>query len=182
MTRVRRQPDYILGGSITRAPNGYRAIIQTSMATSSPMVVQEVYSNASQRRYPRKWDAIEPTGKQVIYLTDVFEIVCGKCSDSFGGFAAYFSDVGRQWGLVQDTARHYYEIGRFPPDNFKNRPNDRFDPAEKRYWLTGDEGLGKDPAWAHFRCLHCGVTYERNFRRLGKQLYKERPGRHTLRA
>jgi hypothetical protein len=44
----RRQPDTILGGSITRAPNGYRVIPQYTPSYPTPRTVQQIYSNAKQ--------------------------------------------------------------------------------------------------------------------------------------
>src|SRR5438477_5930587 len=119
MTRLRRQPSYILGGSITRAPNGYRAIIQTTMAHAAPMAFQEIYTNALQRRYTPKWDGIVPEGAQVIYLTDPFEIVCGGCGQELGDYTAYWA-TQRQFGILEHTPRRRHPLGSFPPDNFKN--------------------------------------------------------------
>jgi hypothetical protein len=178
MGRVRHQPDRILGGSITRAPNGYRAIIQTTAAESAPKVIQEIYANASQRLYPPKWDGIVPEGHQVIYLTDPIQITSGCCHTNLGSYVAYKAD--RHYGLVEHTARHRHPRESFPPSHFRSSPHDRFEPAKRRFWYGGDGGAGAGKTTAVFRCLRCGLEYTRNLRRLGEELFETRPSSYVL--
>lgn len=179
MSPRRHQPGIILGGSMTRAPNGYRATIQTlGKLYPTPMGTQELYANATQRRYAPSWDGIEPAGALVVYWTDTFPISCGRCGEGFGKFAAY--NAHREYGIVEHTSRHRHPIGNFPPDHFKNMPNDRFEPASKRFWISGEVGRTAGGTAANFQCRKCDVKYVRNLRRLGKRLFEERPREFAL--
>jgi len=178
MSPRRRQPDYHIGGSFSEDPSGYRMTLQTSSPQSAPMVMQELYANASQKRYTPKWDGREPGDGWPIFWTDPFHVSCGGCGYDFGRYVAWRS--GRQYGIVQHTARRYHEIGRFPPDNFKKMPYDRFEPHNRRFWLWDEVGGRSGKASAHFKCQRCGLKFEYDLRRLGKKLFDLRPDRHTL--
>src|SRR5438105_4192629 len=130
----------ILGGSITRAPNGYLATILTTGGTfPSPNVVQDIWSNARRRRYPQAWNGIQPEGHLVVYWTQQpVRLRCRRCGASVGDYRAY--QARGEYGLVQDTTRKYHPRENFPPDQFKNSPQDRLGPANERFWLAGKIG------------------------------------------
>jgi hypothetical protein len=170
----------IQGGSVTLAPNGYLATILTTGASfPSPQVIQDVWSNARRRRYPRAWNEIEPVGHLVIYWTPdpPIRLICRRCRAGLGSYRAY--QARGEYGIVQDTTRRYHPRENFPPDEFKNSPQDRLTPAQLRYWFAGNLARAATTI-ACFKCINCGHESERNFRRLGKQLFENRPSKHEL--
>ena len=187
MSRLRRQPAYILGGSISRAPNGYRAIIQTTQAWFPVQTeVQQLWSNAIQRRYTPRWDGIEPEGAMVLYFSPArVKIRCGVCNGALGAYVAY--GVKGEYGLVEDRAYHVHPRESFPADHFRSSPSDRFAPTNPRFRIIGHEtpattrlGMGAADREAIFTCPRCRHVFRRNLMRLGKTLFEERATVHTL--
>jgi len=142
------------------------------------MTIQQVYANASQGRSAAKWNDIEPSGQLVIYWTDPFAVTCGKCGANFGKYVAY--NARREYGIVEHTARHRHPRENFPPEQFKNSPQDRFEPAHRKFWLWDEVGGRAGKASAHFACQNCGVEYVYDLRRFGKRLFEGKPRRFTL--
>ena len=178
MTPRRHQPDVILGGSITRAPNGYRAIAQYSPSYPTPMTVQQIYSTASERQYAPKWDGKESGAKLDIYLTDPFPITCGQCGARFGPFVAY--NAGGEYGVVRHTTHEYVHKGNFPAEQVARTRRQRFESSVVVFWIEGEIGGQAAKALAKFLCAKCGHSFEYNLRRLGKLLFEGRPKRHAL--
>jgi hypothetical protein len=174
----KKEPPVILGGSLTLAQNGYLATILTTGGTfPSPTVVQDIWSNTRRRRYPRAWNGIEPKGHLVIYWTpEPVRLRC-RCGASLGDYRAY--QARGEYGLVQDTTRKYHPRENFPPDQFKNSPQDRLSPANERFWFTGNIGQSSKTI-ARFRCVNCGHESERNLRRFGRQLFESKPAVYEL--
>ena len=169
------RPPRVLGGSLFRAPNGYRCLIQTTgRFYPAPMVVRQIYANASEKRNPKAWDGTEPQGALVIYLTDPIDLTCERCGGSLGSYVAYWARA--EYGVLDDSARHYHPRENFPPDHFKNSPQDRLAPANPRFELDGEVGFRAARSIARFRCANCGGRHEHNLRRLGKRLFDARPG------
>jgi ribosomal protein S27AE len=142
------------------------------------MTVQQIYSNAKQRRYPPKWDEKEPEASLLIYLTDSIRIRCGRCGASLGIFVAYWA--GAEYGIMRDVARHYHQLGNFPPDEFANSPHDRFTAKDPVFDIDGEKAGKASKAFANFRCPRCGLGVTRNLRRFGTELFEARPGRYEL--
>lgn len=163
----------VLGGSLHRAPNGRLCtILTTPAAYPSPDAVQEIWSNATARRYPKAWDGIEPEGALVIWWSDPIEFLCGRCERSLGRYLAYHA--GREYGVVVPTARRYY-----PRESFAARPEAagaRLSPSRRRFSRTGEVGHRASKTVCHFRCAHCSSEQEYNLARLGRRLF-ERPTR-----
>ena len=178
MSPRRRQPDYILGGSITEAPNGYRVIKQYNPMYPTPMSVQQVYSAASERRYAPKWDGKEPDAARDIYLTDPFPITCGQCGAHFGPFVAY--NARAEYGILRHTTHEYVRQGQFPPEQVRRTPRQRFESNRVAFRIDGEIGGKAAKAFAKFECHRCGHPYEYNLRKLGKDLFESRPNRHAL--
>jgi hypothetical protein len=175
----RRQPKIVLGGSMIRAANGYRAIPQYTPIYPTPMTVKQIYSNARQRRYTPSWDGAEPDAKQIIYFTDPIRIWTGCCHRSLGPFVAY--NAGGEYGVIRDEARQRHPIGSLPAEELARQPNDRFDAKSLTFWIDGEVGGKAAKAWACFRCLKCGHEFNpRNLRKLGKSLFEGRPDAYEL--
>ena len=175
----RRQPKIVVGGSIFRAQNGYLAIPQYTPMLATQMTVQQIYSNARQRRYPPSWDGKAPDAKQLIYLTDPFTILGRCCRRSLGRFLAY--EASGEYGLIRNDAKQRHPVGNFPPDQFANQPNDAFEPKKPTFWVDGEVGGHTSKAFACFRCPKCEHTFNpRNLRKFGLRLFGERPSPYVL--
>lgn len=179
--RRRRQPEVVLGGSIIRAPNGYRAIPQYTPAYPTPQTVKQIYSNARARRYPSKWDGKEPDAALTIYLTDAFTIVTACHNRSLGRFVAYQAEG--EYGIIRDEAVQRHPTGNSPPSEFVGKPNDAFEAKQPLFWIEGEIAGHAAKASARFRCPKCRRAFNpRNLRRLGKELFEQRPKRYELLA
>lgn len=163
----------VLGGSLHRAPNRMLCTIQTtSPVYPSPKTVQEIWSNAATRRYPKVWDGVEPEGALVIWWSDPIRLRCGRCERSLGDYVAYHAR--QEYGLVEGTTRRYY-----PRDNLSARPEAtraRLSPTQPRFSLTGEVGHRASKTFCRFRCTRCAWEHEFNLARLGRALF-ERPRR-----
>lgn len=170
----RRAPGFVLGGSLTRAPNGDLVISQTTNASfPSPQVVQELWARTSRQLYPEKWNGIEPDGAILIYFSaNPIKITCGgDCLGRLGEYRAY--NTGGEFGIIADTAREYSPASTLSPEARAASPHLRIASPDPRYRLAG--GPKASETLAHFRCPRCDQRYERNLRRLGKQLWEKRP-------
>jgi hypothetical protein len=172
---ARSRPDVVLGGSITRAPNGdFYTVITTSPPYPSPQTLQQIWSSATRRRSKKAWDGLEPEGALVIFWTpSPILLACGVCGSSLGGYVAY--RAGPEFGIVADTSREYFDPSSFSPQTFAGDPHRRFSPREPRFRLEGEVGGHAARTGAHFRCPRCGHGSQRNLRRLGKGLFGSRP-------
>ena len=99
----------VLGGSLTRSPEGRLQTLQTHGQYPSPQGVQQVWSAAKRRRYPDAWDgqALARVGYTIEW--EPREISCGKCVRSLGRYVAYRTrhqaEVDEETGVVEDTSR-----------------------------------------------------------------------------
>lgn len=157
-------PPTVLGGSLTRSPDGRLQTLQTHGQYPSPRGAQEVWSNASQRRYPQAWDG--ETLPRVGYVIEwrPCEIACGSCGRSLGPYVAY--QARDEWGIVEQTARRYESN----PANAKS-PGSRNPRPRQRFWLNGEVSRRATKTTAHFRCPGCRREYQRNLSRLGRTLF-----------
>jgi len=181
MTRLPK--DRVLGGAITRAPNGDLYTLQTASAIyPSQMTMQQIWANASQTRWPKTWDGKEPPEgvAQVIWWTDPIAFSCGRCKGSLGEYVAYHAS--EEYGIVENRSHHYHPRENFPPEAFASSPHDRLSPAKPRFWVSGEIGHRAKSAFAHFLCPRCGwEPTERNLWRLGRRLFMDRPSRYLVR-
>ncbi len=169
----RRQPEKTLGGSFVRGPDGYRWIVQYWRPYPSNIGMQQLYSNASQKRYPPKWDGLEPEGAVINRFTDPISLSCSRCGAPFGPFAAYHSGV--EYGIVRHTAREYVPLGNFPPGELAKDRRRRFLPKHPIYTAWGEIGHRASRSQALFDCSKCGNHYERNMAKFGRLLFQSRP-------
>lgn len=174
----RHQPKIVLGGSIYRADNGYRAIPQYTPVFSCAQTVKQIYSNAKQRRYTPSWDGAETQAALTIYLTDAIEITTACCHRSLGPFVAY--EARGEYGVFRDESKHRHPRGNFPPQHFANQPNDAFESKSPAFWID-NEAMKSSEAWAHFMCPKCRHKFNpRNLRKIGKRLFTDRPDKYEL--
>lgn len=161
--------DKPLGGMLHRAPNGDLVTIQTTGSIyPTPMGVQEIWDNVTQRRAPTSWDGIEPEGALIVWWAEPeVKIECGHCRRPIGRFRSY--TAGNEVGVVCiDTRR-----GRLTA----NRSTRTKDP---RYQLEGKAGMRSKGTFARFHCPRCQQSYNRRFNELGQQLWDSRPSTHKL--
>jgi hypothetical protein len=154
-----------------RAPNGDLVTIQTTEAFyPTPLGVQEIWDNVTQRRAPKSWDGIEPEGALIIWWAEPeIEVQCGNCHRPIGRFRTYRAGV--EIGVVSvDTRR-----GRLTA-NRTMRTRDR----DPRFQLDGEVGRRARGTFAHFRCPRCHHHYTRRLDRLGTLLWDARPTTYAL--
>jgi hypothetical protein len=177
----RRQPKTVLGGSIYRGPHGYRAIPQYTPVFPTPQTVKQIYSNATQRRYTPSWDGKDAGAHLTILFTEPIRIRTGCCFASLGLFVAY--EARGEYGLFRHESKHRHPRENFPRDHFARQPNDAFEPQNPTFRIDGERGGRSSHASASFMCPKCGHEFRpRNLRRLGKQLWEDRPSRYELSA
>jgi hypothetical protein len=166
----RQAPSTILGGSLTRSPQGRLQTLQTHGLHTSPSAAQQVWSQMKRRRYPRAWDG-KPLSTQgsVIDWSEQVEIACGACRHSLGQYRAYH--VRDEEGIVEDTARHYEQAA-----TGARSPGDRAPRSRPRFQIDGEIGGRARKTTARFRCPGCGREYNRNLARLARQLFEHAPG------
>jgi hypothetical protein len=165
------QTPLVLGGSITRSPEGRLQTLQTHGIHPSPQGVQGVWSNASRRRYPKAWQGqrIEQVGYAIEW--EPREIVCGKCHRSLGRYVAYrirYAD-GRlqgEQGIVEDTSRRYEQQA----ETARGQAASRGPKSRPRFRLEGEVGRRAAKTTACFRCPSCRAEFQRNLARLGAQV------------
>jgi predicted RNA-binding Zn-ribbon protein involved in translation (DUF1610 family) len=167
MGGLRRRPK-VLGGSLTRAPDGVLVtVLTTSLGYPTPLVVQEIWSNARKRSYPKAWDGAQPPPGIWIRWRDAARFLCGRCGRSLGHYVAYH--VRSEYGIVEDTAKRYH-----PRENFASRPPgaaERRAPSQPRFLRGGNIGRAATTT-ALFRCPKCGyVAPPYNLARLGRTLF-----------
>jgi hypothetical protein len=171
----KRSSASVLGGSLTRSPEGRLQTLQTHGMYPSPQSVQEVWSNTTRRRYPKAWEGqrLEPHGHTIEW--EPRAIACGSCGHSLGTYAAYrviYADatIRGEQGVVEDTARRYERQAQLA----RGQAGSRGPRARPRFWLTGEIGRRAAKTTACFHCPGCQRDYERNLARLGQRLFESR--------
>ena len=162
--------DRVLGGMLSRAPNGDLVTVQTTTSFyPAPSTIQEIWGNVTQRRSPPAWDGIEPEGKLIIWWAEPEVVIqCGHCWRQIGRFRSYHA--GPEVGLVSvDTRRTRLTATRSMPTK------------DPRYHLDGETGKRASRTFAHFTCPGCKHPYTQRLDRLGELLWSTRPTMHTLR-
>ena len=163
-----------MGGSLTHSAEGRLQTLQTHGQYPSPISVQEVWTNATRRRYRKAWEGqtLGPYGHVIEW--EPREIACGACGRSVGGYAGYrvrYPD-GRlhlEQGIVEDTSRRYERSSSTPRGAGTRGPR-----SQPRFWLEGEIGRRAAKTTACFRCPGCKREYRRNLARLGRQLFAQR--------
>jgi hypothetical protein len=167
----------VLGGSLTRSADGRLQTLQTHGIYPSPQVVQDVWTSASRRRYPKAWEGqpLEQAGYVIEW--EPRKIACGKCARSLGDYVAYRvrypeDRLQGERGIVENTSRRYErqtEIAR-------GQAASRGPKSQPRFRLEGETGRRAAKTAACFHCPACGRDYRRNLARLGAQLFEHPSG------
>ncbi|HZQ64548.1 MAG TPA: hypothetical protein VFA66_04910 [Gaiellaceae bacterium] len=179
MARKHGGEPLVMGGSITRSPDGRWHTLQTHSQYPTPMGVQEVWSSASRRRYPENWDG-KPVGDVGYTIEWEQRRIACVCGHSLGDYAAYrvCRTSGQEQrleehGVVEDTAHLYGHTTERMRDGSRNER------SKPRFWLTGEISFRARKSSAHFRCRGCARTHDRNLHRLGQQVF-DSPAGHTF--
>ena len=137
----------------------------------TPMVFQEMWSDLRGRR--EDWagqDGYAPRPDMfVIWWRGPTNIICGGCHEPIIDVMTYCLDGGHrpEYGVVADTSDPV-EMG---PKGSRTR----------RFWPDKHVGGRSGRATVSFRCPGCHRRdLERNMRKLGLQLFQERPEALTL--
>lgn len=174
MTRKKEETPLVMGGSVTRSPDGRLHTLQTHGQYPTPMSVQEVWSNASRKRYRKNWDGqpLDSVGFRIEW--EPRHIAC-ECGRSLGDYVAYrVCRVSGQeqrleeHGVVEDTQHRYGYASERMRDGSRNRR------SKPRFRIDREIGRRARKTTAHFHCRGCGHTHERNLHRLGQQVFESR--------
>lgn len=156
----------VLGGSITRAPDGRLQTLQTHGIHPSPEGVQGVWSNARRQLYPEPWHGEELTEGGYIITWQPREIACGKCGTKLGDYVAYHAQ--EEFGIVEDTKRFYDRVEGRPKELRHRQPRRR-----PRFWLESKDLRYAAATTACFHCPGCKKEYRRNLLKLGRAIFKD---------
>lgn len=174
--RAHRDPALVLGGSLTRSPQGRLQTLQTHGMHPSPQCVQELWSNTTRRRYPKAWEGQSLGEAGYTIEWEQREIACGACGRSLGRYVAYRTvhpsgEAHRERGVVEDISRRYERQAELA----RGQAASRGPRANPRFHIEGEIGRRAAKTTAHFRCPGCGREHTRNLARLGEALFTSRP-------
>jgi uncharacterized Zn-finger protein len=166
----------VMGGSLTHSANGRLQTLQTHGMYPSPMSVQEVWTNATRRRYRKAWEGqpLEQVGHVIEW--EPREVACGVCGRPLGGYVGYrvrYPDgrVDREQGIVEDTSRRYERNASTPRGAGTRGPK-----SHPRFWLEREIGKRASKTSACFRCPGCKSVFRRNMTQLGRRFFEHHPG------
>jgi hypothetical protein len=156
----------ILGGSLTRSPDGNLQALQTHGLYPTPQGVQEVWTFARQRRYPASWQGqpLPDVGYVIQFRPTPITIAC-DCGHSLGKYVPY--QAQDEQGIVEDTSRRYEpELGG------PRKPASRVPRRQPRFKLESSKTQFARKTTAIFTCPSCGKEHKRNLARLGQTLWQ----------
>lgn len=170
----------VMGGSLTRSVEGQLQTLQTHGMYPTPPTMQDVWTNASRRRYPRAWE-----GEQLAAVGYTIEwqprnVACGECGRSLGSYVGYRirrpdGHLDREQGIVEDTSRRYERDVSVAAGAGSRGPK-----SQPRSRLDGEIARRASKTAACFRCPACKKEYRRNLSRLGHQFFDGREGETFL--
>jgi hypothetical protein len=169
-----------MGGSLTRSPGGQLQTLQTHGMYPTPPTMQDVWTNASRKRYPQAWEGEELAAVGYTIEWQPRPVACGNCGRSLGSYVGYRirrldGRLDREQGIVEDTSRRY-ETG-FAVARGSGSRRSRTRP---RFWLDGEIARRAAKTAACFRCPGCKNEYRRNLSRLGQQFFEGPEGQIFL--
>lgn len=175
-----RDPSPVMGGSLTRSASGQLQTLQTHGMYPTPPTMQDVWTNASRKRYPRAWE-----GEQLAAVGYTIEwqprpVACGECGRALGSYVGYRirrldGRLDREQGIVEDTSRRYERDITTARGAGSRGPR-----SQPRFWLDGEIARRASKTAACFRCPACKKEYRRNLSRLGHQFFDGREGETFL--
>jgi len=163
--REQRKPR-VLGGSLTTTPEGDELqTLQTHGQYPSPMTMQQVWSNASQRRYRESWQGqvLPEVGFEVRWKP--CRLTCGHCGHSLGNYAAYHAR--EEWGVVEDSPK-------------RARSNPSRSSEFRRFQLDGEIGRRAAKSAAIITCRKCDRGYRRNLAHLSHTIWDAKTSTYAL--
>lgn len=175
------EPPLILGGSLTRSPEGRLWTLQTHGMHPSPQLVQEVWSNSSRRRYPAAWQG-QPLAESGFVIEFEERAVACACGRSLGDYVAYrVIDPTKlalrgERGVIEKTSRRY----QGDADSARGQAGSRGPKSRPRYRLERETGGRAAKTSVRFLCPGCGREHCRNLTRLGEQLFEHPKGQTFL--
>ena len=176
MARKKEEAPLVMGGSITRSPEGRLHTLQTHGQYPTPMSVQEVWTYASRKRYRKDWDGqpLDKVGFRIEW--EPRQIAC-HCGHSLGKYVAYrvcriSGQVQRleEHGVVEDTTHRYGHASERLRDGSRNSR------SKPRFRIDREIGRRARKTTAYFHCRGCGDMHQRNLHRLGQQIFESPVG------
>jgi hypothetical protein len=170
----------VLGGSLTRSADGQLQTLQTHGMYPTPLTVQDVWTNASRKRYPEAWEGEPLAAVGYTIEWNPRDIACSNCGRSLGSYVGYrirYPDghLDREQGIVEDTSRRYERDISVTHGAGSRGPRQR-----PRFWLDGEIARRASKTAGLFRCPGCKKEYRRNLSRLGSQFFEGREGETFL--
>jgi len=146
----------------------------------SPQTVQEVWNNASRRRYPAAWtgEELAPVGYTIEWEPHM--VACGGCGRPLGEYVGYrirYPDgsLGVEHGIVERTSRRYERSATTPRGAGTRGPK-----SQPRFQIAGEIGRRATKTAAIFWCRGCEREHRRNLSTLGRQFFKRPRGETFL--
>lgn len=176
MTHKKDDTPLVMGGSITRSPEGRLHTLQTHGQYPTPMSMQEVWTYASRKRYRKDWDRqpLDNVGFRVEW--EQRKIAC-ECGRSLGDYVSYRvcrmsgqEQRLEEHGVVEDTQRRYGYASERARDGSRNTR------SKPRFRIDREIGRRARKTTAYFYCRGCDRTHERNLHRLGQQVFDSPAG------
>lgn len=170
----------VLGGSLTVSADGQLQTLQTHGMYPSPLAMQDLWTNASRRRYPEAWAGEELAAVGYTVEWERHGVACGACGRSLGEYVGYRiryavqSDFGEH-GVVEKTSRRYERSVMTPRGAGTRGPKPR-----PRFDVTGEVGRRAAKATAIFWCRGCKREHHRNLSTLGREFFKRPRGETFL--
>ncbi len=170
----------VMGGSLTRSAEGQLQTLQTHGMYPTPQTMQDVWTNASRKRYPQAWEGEELAAVGYTIEWQPRPVACGNCGRSLGPYVGYrirYPDghLDREQGIVEDTSRRYETGIAVTRGSGSRRSRTR-----PRFWLEGEVARRAAKTTACFRCPGCKREISRNLSRLGHQFFEGREGEAFL--
>jgi hypothetical protein len=175
-----RDQSPVMGGSLTRSPEGQLQTLQTHGMYPTPPTMQDVWTNACRKRYPQAWEGEPLAAVGYTIEWQPRPVACGNCGRSLGSYVGYRirrldGHLDREQGIVENTSRRY-ETGI----TVARGSGSRHSRTRPRFWLEGEIARRAAKTAACFRCPGCTKEYRRNLSRLGHQFFEAPEGETFL--
>lgn len=79
----------VMGGSLTRSGDGQLQTLQTHGMYPTPQTVQDVWTNATRKRYLKAWEGEELADVGYKIEWEPRNVACGECGRSLGSYVGY---------------------------------------------------------------------------------------------
>jgi hypothetical protein len=174
--RSDRDRSPVMGGSLTRSAEGQLQTLQTHGMYPTPQTMQDVWTNASRKRYPQAWEREPLAAVGYAIEWQPRKVACGNCGRSLGSYVGYrirYPDghLDQEQGIVEHTSRRYETGVTVARGSGSRRSRTR-----PRFWLEREIVRRASKTTACFRCPGCKGKYRRNLSRIGQRFFEGSEG------